>query len=230
MAEDKTLTPPYGVFATFKNGVEQLSQGVPNQIDRSVFPGMAWNAQNQIMIGFKFLELVDEDGKPTPALHDLAVPDEPKRKAQLAKLVRAKYADLFALDLMKTTPAELGQRVTEFYGITGDTREKAVRFFLAALAYLEIPISPLFGKSRAGNGGTPPSSRRRRNTTPRQRQVETPKPDDPSGTSRQIQLRSGGTLTVLASIDLFKLSQYDRNFVFALIDQLEKYEQDDPKP
>jgi len=229
--ETKAQTPPYGVFATLKNSIEQLAQGIPNQIDRSVFPGMAWNAQNQLMIGLRFLGLIDENGKPTSALHELAVTDEARRKAVLAGIVRVRYSDLFALDLMRTTPAELDQRVTEFYGITGDTREKAVRFFLSVLAYLDIPVSPLFSRTRSGSGSNGAPRRRRVTTRPRvdQQDVEADEDEDEqstptSGTSRTITLRSGGELTLSASIDLFRLNQADRKFVFALIDKLEEYE------
>ena len=47
------------------------------------------------------------------------------------------------------------------------------------------------------------------------------------GTSRAVSLQSGGTLRLSASIDLFKLSAADRNFVFGLIDKLEAYERGD---
>lgn len=48
-----------------------------------------------------------------------------------------------------------------------------------------------------------------------------------SGTSRTISLRSGGTLTVSATLDLFSLSPPDRKFVFEFIDKLESYESED---
>jgi hypothetical protein len=40
-----------------------------------------------------------------------------------------------------------------------------------------------------------------------------------------VQLKSGGSLTLAASIDLFSLSAEDRAFVFGLIDRLQDYEQ-----
>jgi hypothetical protein len=39
-----------------------------------------------------------------------------------------------------------------------------------------------------------------------------------------VTLKSGGTLTVTASMDVFKLSPADRTFVFSLIDKLSEYE------
>jgi hypothetical protein len=229
MAEEKRLSPPYGVFSTFKSSLERLAQGVPNQIDRSVFPGMAWNAQNQLMIGLRFLGLIDENGKPTQTLHKLAVADESKRKAHLDAIVRERYAPLFATDLMKTTPALLDQHVTEIYGVNGDTREKAVRFFLSVLAYLEIPVSPLFSKARSNSSGSG-TTRRRRVTRPRpvegsEEEDEQDEEEQPqSGESRSVALKSGGTLTLSASTKFVALSASDRKFVFDLFDQLAAYE------
>jgi hypothetical protein len=224
-------TPPYGVFATFKNSLEQLAQGIPNQIDRTVFPGMAWNAQNQLITALRFFGLIDENGKPTEKMHLLTVPNEDERKAQLGMLLRVHYAPLFALDLMKATPGQLDQCITEVYGATGDTRLKVVRFFLSALAYLDIPVSSLFGRTKVGPGGTN-GVRRRRTLKPRAEEPGdlVPKSDDKqiipaSGTARVVTLTSGGTLTISVSLDLLRLSAADRQFVFGLIDKLEEYEQ-----
>ena len=219
---------PYGVFATFMTAVGQLAQGVPNQIDRSVFPGMAWTAQTQLLSALRSLRLMSEDGKPTPRLHALAVTDEDKRKKALEQIVREHYAEIFELDLMKTTPAELDQRMTEAFDITGDTRKKAVRFFLAALDHLSIEVSPLFGKPRSrkrtGNG---PARRTRRRRTPASTSNQSPAQPDQGGTSRTIELRSGGTLTLSVSLDLLRVSSDDRTFVIGLVDKLDEYERSD---
>ena len=50
--------------------------------------------------------------------------------------------------------------------------------------------------------------------------------DQPApGTSRTVSLSSGGSLTVSATLDLFKLNPKDRAFVFDLIDKLAAYEE-----
>jgi hypothetical protein len=51
-----------------------------------------------------------------------------------------------------------------------------------------------------------------------------------SGTQRVVSLKSGGTLTLSASIDLFKMSSSDRTFVFGLIDKLDEYEKEPVDP
>ncbi len=70
----------------------------------------------------------------------------------------------------------------------------------------------------------PPSSRNTPLNQPPASSSEELEAPKPPGTSRTVSLASGGTLTISATLDLFSLSQKDRNFVFTLIDQLEEYE------
>ncbi len=51
-----------------------------------------------------------------------------------------------------------------------------------------------------------------------------PPASDAAGTSKVVNLKSGGTLRISATLDLFSLSPTDRTFVFSLIDKLEEYE------
>jgi len=207
--------------------MDNLAQGIPNRVDRSAFPGLAWGVQAQLLRGMKFLGLIDDDSNPTAALHAVAVSDEAARKEKLKVILRERYANLFALDLMKVTPAQLTEQMGVSYNVTGATRDKAVRFFLAAVEYVGIPVSRLF-KPKMGNGAAP-GRRRRAGRPPKSAAITGPEatgPDaaPPGGTTRVVKLKSGGTLTVLASLDLFSLSPADRTFVFELIDRLEQYE------
>lgn len=215
----------YVSWVTFKTAIEQLAQAIPNRIDRSVFQSLSGGVQAQLLAGFKFLGLIADDLKPTPALIELAVPDEALRKKALETILRSRYSELFALELTKTTPAQLAERMAQKYSVGGDTKEKAIRFFLAAITYLDIPISKLFKIPKArSNGG---STRRQRSVVSRQKLTsETPFPASPAtgGPARTVSLRGGGTLTVSATLDLFALTPEDRDFVFRLIDQLSAYE------
>ena len=221
-------TAAYVPWRTFQNTIAALAQHMPNRIDRTAFPGQSGGGQNQLLIAFKFFGLIDDDSKPTPALHALAVPDEGARKTAFRKLVEQKYADLFALNLVKTTPSEFAEQITKSYNVSGDTRLKATRFFLAAAAYLEIPVSPLLMRDKvAGNAGTTP--RRRRAARPQDAVVASHPPHTPvpvgGGESKTVTLKSGGTLTLSASVGFFSLSAADRSFVFSLVERLEEYEQ-----
>lgn len=216
----------YVPWATFSNALVQLAQGIPNRIDRSVFQGQSGSVQSQLLAGLRFLGLINDGGRPLPALYTVAVTDEAERKVALRKIIEEKYSALIALDLTKTTPHEFAERMGASYGVSGDTREKAIRFFLAAASYVGIPVSSYLSRDKspkAGNGGT---ARKRRPRAPKNEELPqaAPVPTADNGTSRTISLQSGGTLTVSATIDLFRMSAADRVFVFKLIDDLEKYE------
>jgi hypothetical protein len=50
--------------------------------------------------------------------------------------------------------------------LTGDTRLKATRFFLAALAYLDLQVSPLLLRDKTKSLGNGSATRRRRAPKP----------------------------------------------------------------
>jgi hypothetical protein len=223
---EKKAGAVYVSWATFKNALDQLSQAVPpNKVDRSVFPGIAWAIQNQLFTGMRFLGLIDQESKPTVELEQLARPDEAARKKKLSEILHQRYSDLFALDLKKTTPAELEQKMGEAYHISGDTRDKAVRFFLSAAEYAGIELSTYFSTKKA-NGQ--PAAKRVKTRRPKTTVTQPPGDSSPAmtaGTSKTtVQLKSGGSLSVSVTVDLFVLDSNDRRFVFELIDKLEEYE------
>lgn len=231
MADEKSeKAAVYVAWSTFKNALDSLAQGIPNRVDRSAFPGMAWGVQSQLLTGMKFLGLITEDHIPNPLLHGVAVLDETARKDKLRLILKERYTDLFALDLTKVTPAQLTEQMGTSYNVAGATRDKAVRFFLSAVEYVGVPVSRLFKPK--GNGTTP--GRRRRVGRPKTAAATGPEtiqePIAPTGgTSRTVKLKSGGTFTVSGSFDPFALIPEDRKFVFDMIDRLEQYDQGEAK-
>lgn len=230
IAEPKRPTAPYGAFSTMKrNAIEAFVEGVPERIDRSAFPGLAWNAITRLIGGLRFLGLIDDDGTPQPALHKLAVPDEAVRKTEMEKLLRTSYSEVFKLDLARTTPALLADTLGGAYNATGDTREKAVRFFLQAVVYVGVPVSTLLLRDQTRK----PTVRIKRRVTaakPAEAPLPTPSaPEASSGATRTIHLASGGRLTLTAAIDFLTLTPSDRAFVFELIDKLSTYAQENPR-
>jgi len=222
MAEaEKSNAAVYVSWKTFQNSIEQLSRGeLTNVIDKTVFTGMAFSVQNQLFTGMRFLGLIDDKNKPTADLAALTTEDEAARKQKLKEILQDRYAELFALNLKKTTPDELDKKMSEAYGVTGDTRDKAVRFFLGAVTYLGIEVSALLGGKKA-NGGTRSPGKKR---GPKKQPPFVSHTDMKSaGTSKTVRLQSGGMLTLSATLDLFSLNPEDRKFVFELIDKLEGY-------
>jgi hypothetical protein len=221
----------YVTFTTFKNTIEGFAQGVPNVIDRSAFTGQSWGVQSQLLAAFKFLGLMTDEGKPTPDLHELAVPDEAMRKKVLDRIIRTRYAKVFALDLTKATLNQVETEIGESYGVSGATREKALRFFFAALDYLAIPVGRFLKPKATTNSSTTATPRRRRpgsRKAPAESDDEA-EDDEPvprqAGTPKSVALKSGaGTVTVAVSMDPFALSAEDQAFVFDLINRLREYE------
>jgi len=205
---------PYVPFKTFLTAVDALEAGLPNQLDRSVWPSYSGAIQGQLLGAFRFLGLMDEGNCPTPALADL-VSKRGARRELLRGLIERHYRTLVALDLTRTSPRQLDDAMRQ-YGLSGATHKKAVSFFLQAAQFAAMPLSVLlkaktrtaaFGHKRAASAAAVSVS-------------ETAAPP----LSKTIRLRSGGTLTVSASLDLFSLAGEDRKLVFDLIDRLQEYE------
>jgi len=226
MAEpDKTSAAVYISWKTFQNAIEQLSKAeLPNVIDKTVFIGMSFSNQNQLFTGMRFLGLIDDKNRPTPDLEALATHDEAARKHKLKEIIQHRYAELFALNLKKTTPDELDKKMAESYGVTGATRDRAVRFFVGAAKYLNIEMSPLLAGKTAN--GAPRAAKKRAQRKQTFSSVGAPfNQGESTGTSKTVRLQSGGTLTLSATLDLFALNTEDRKFVFELIDKLNGYQQ-----
>jgi hypothetical protein len=201
---------PYVPFRTFLSALENLEAGLPNQIDRSLWPSLSGAVQGQLLAAFRFLALSDDSGSPTAALRELVASPE-ARKRGLRRVLEKGYPELIALDLTRTSPRQLEEAVRR-YGYTGATLRKAMSFFLQAAGYADLPLSVLLRK-KTRRGGL-------RRAAPRHA------PSRPAaGESRTLRLRSGGTLTLATDVKFLELSREDREFVFRLLDEMSAYEQ-----
>jgi hypothetical protein len=232
IGEDKKApTVPYLPFKTFLGTLDALdSHGMPNKIDRSVFPSQSGVMQGQIITTLRFFDLIDPHGTPSATLEKLAA-DKENRKELLKPLINKHYREVINLGLTKASPSQLDEAFDN-YGVTGDTKKKAKSFFIKAAQFIGLPLSALLTRKTRNASGT-----RRRRTTPRVQDEENGGGGDdnsrqqrtPTGTTKTIQLRSGGELTLSLSVNLFDLEGDERNFVFSLIDQIQDYERG-PKP
>ena len=217
----------YVSWTTFNNTIDTLADAIPNRIDKSVFGTLSGSIQGQLLTGLRFLGLITADGKPTETLRALAVKDEVERKKQISKILKASYPDLFALELAKATPDELREQMMKSYGVSGDTTDRAIRFFVSASEYAGIPLSALISKGKAAGNGT---SKRRRAPRPRKSQGSPAPPQtDAAGESKSVELASGTILTLSASRGFFSLDRSERTFVLELIDKLDEYAEKHPQ-
>jgi hypothetical protein len=220
--EPEIKAPPYLPLKTFFNALDSLKEGVPKKIDRGIWIRQSGANQAQIMIALRFFDLLDNSDSPTlPLLEQLAKADEAQRKKLFKPLVEKHYQSIISHDLTKMTPKMLDEAM-EGFGVNGDTRRKAITFFLQAAKYLELPLSPFLtekthvspskGKTKrskavASNGAAP--------------SLQAPAP---SGSTTSVTLKGGGTVTMVVTADVWKMPSDDRAFVLDLVDKIQGYE------
>jgi hypothetical protein len=228
--ETKKITPAaYLPFKTFLSSIEALEHGLPKRLDRTVWRSQSGNAQGQIMMALRFFGLLTDSDEPTPALHRL-VEGKDKRQEQIAALLRHSYRSILDADLTKMTPRMLEQAMEE-YNVTGDTRRKAVGFFLRAAKYADLPMHPLLlAQTRERS-----AIRKKRKVAPRTAasgvENSSPAPEDQSVSQsrRTIFLRGGGTVSLIIAADPFSLDTEDRQFLFELVDKIQGYKNNNPE-
>lgn len=212
---------PYLPFKTFMSALDNLNHGVPPIIDRSIWRTQPGGTQGQIMGALRFFNLIDDANKPTENLKRLVEKRE-HRQAAIRALLEWGYAKLIAGDLTKMTAKMLEDGI-EQYNVGGETKKKAVTFFLQAAKFADLPLSPYL---QAQIRATPGSRRRRK----KEDDGELPSDSTSNGAaisaggpSQTVELKSGGSVTITVSINPFDLEQADRTFVFDLIDKLKAY-------
>lgn len=224
----KALTAPYGAWETMKNALEAFSQGVPPRIDRSAFPGLSWNATTRLLNGMRFLGFIADDGTPQATFMLLATEAEELRKTHFSEVLMMRYPELFKLNLAVVTPAHLAETLGAAYNVAGDTREKAVRFFVGAATYAGLTLSPLLRERASRPVGTSRAKRSRVAGSVAirggQRDLAIVPTHGGSVSTRTVTLRSGGTLTLTTAVNFLEISAADRQFVFEINDKLAAYE------
>ncbi len=144
---DKESRPayPYTSFRTILNLLQRFEgdKGVPVRLDRGVLTGSE-GSKTQVLAGLKFLGLIGASGEALPILSELAL--KPLgRPAMVADLLRQHYATQVALGGKPSTQKQLEE---SFEGLDGDTRRKAVAFFLHAAKFAKLQVSPYFKTPR----------------------------------------------------------------------------------
>ena len=225
--QPKDFTPPYNVaWATFLNSVEKIAADLPNKMDRSYLGSMQGGMKSYLIGAFKGFGLIRDDLTVTDELRELATQPE-ARPERIAELLRRYYPKAVELGVTNATPGELDAVFGEMFPtISGQSRTKAIRFYLSACDYAGVQKSPLWKSPRAGAS----VSRRGRPRTGRNGS----EPDDgraglpqqPQGAIHSLRgfaLPSGATLTVSLSQDVLSLGRTERKFVMGIIDQIEEH-------
>jgi hypothetical protein len=219
ITESATVQVAYVPYRTFKSAIEMLEQhGLPNRIDRTLWPSFSGVIQSQLISAFRFLGLIKQDGTPTPELEAM-VHDKAGRKALLRARLKEAYPNLIKIDLPKATIGLFNDAMRK-YELSPETTKKASSFFLQAAKDSELPLSKhILDKTRAVRKRKPIPNR----------------PNDHSGSQivpvatgpvRTISLENSVTLSVATSADTFSMTKGDREFVSQLLDLLDRYEEE----
>ncbi len=238
----QAVAPPYISFNTFRTLLDWLkSEGGPLLFDRSF-----WHAKfsggtgTQLVAALRFLGLLDGD-RPLPDLESMATASVDERRFILAVVLKDSYSVVPFDELDRATPAML-RAWFRAYPIDGHTTRKAISFFINAAKEAELPMSNAIRKmaknkrqgpstgalirdknSDAGAANAARSSDQRPLTMPAGSQGRSGGRGTVPRSQTSIRLESGGTVTVDLALDLFELSERDRQFVLELIDLTRGY-------
>jgi hypothetical protein len=221
----KGFTPPYNLaFSTFNNFLAKADpETLPPKIDRSYLDSMAGNVQTYLMAALRSFELIEPDRTVTPELKELTKnPDG--RPALIAELLNRFYPEIVELGKNNATAGQLDEAFRKF-GLAGNTIRKATTFYLHAAQYASVPLSVHWTVRKAGSGHRDETATKRRGKPPGKPAAQGQQVGrTPVGDTRGLTLRSGGTVTLTVSVNLFDLSREDRAFVLKLIDEMSDYD------
>jgi hypothetical protein len=214
----------YLPFKTFLSAIEALEHGIPKKIDRTIWRTQAYVVQTQIIMALRFLGLLDNEDNPTPKLHQL-VENKDDRKRVLHTILEDAYRRLVDLDLTKTTPKMLDDEMDK-YSVSGDTKKKAVRFFLQAAKYVEMPMHPLLQSQVRNSNG--PRKKRTTNKTGVSLAVSgiagsVNGPGERPTSTQAAGMSNGGKIVLQVFGDPFALPSEERNLIFELVDKVREH-------
>lgn len=229
----KQVIAPYLSHKTFNNFIDGLRTGVPARIDRSVMSSLSGTAQAHLLHALRYLGLIEQDGTPTDSLNALATAQDAEKQRILKEILTKSYPFVMnaGIDLERCT----GKQIEEAFATTGassETLRKSLTFFLATAKQAGLKLSPHIKRARsrprqAGQRGRGAAGARGGAQAAAAEQPPpplTPPPPQPTGTTKTIQLKTGGSLTLSLAVNILELKGKDREFVFKLVDDLDAYE------
>jgi hypothetical protein len=154
MTASGSQAPVYVPYATLISALDALrAHGIPRtgKIDKTIWDSQSGTIQAQLMLGFRFLGLIDEQRNATPVLQPLVQATGEDRKVLLRKLIEEKYHHILSLDLTSISQGQLDEAFRAFE-ISGSTLTRATRFFVKACVELGIPIAKRFSERSKPTG------------------------------------------------------------------------------
>ena len=215
------FVPPYVSWTTLINLLNKLGEGaLPNRIDKGLLDTYSGATQAQVLSTMRGLDMIGDNGKIQPRLIRL-VNEPDQRKGVWREILDQYYHEQMKLAEQNATAQQLWESFQK-YEFKGSTLRKAIVFYLKAVEFAEAPTSQFFKapkaqQSKSGN---------------RKTKIAQPKPDtfdvNEAETSdidfQKLTLPSGGSFRFSIDVDLYRLSEQEREFIFGLIDQIRDFE------
>lgn len=241
-APNTVALPPYLPFATFQAAIQNLrTHGLPDKLDKTAWDSRSGGEQKMIIGAFRFLSLIDTGDNVQTILHRLVDTQENSddEKILIQTLLQTAYPSVFRINL-KTASMGAVEGAIGALGVSGTTRDRAVRFFIKASQHCGIELSSRLTmgiRSRTSGMGTsedadaseaigsPISTRPRRR---RRMSSDDDAPEDrgdiPTNAVKTISLNVG-ELTLSGTFNPFELEGPERKLVYDIIDLMKKHQQ-----
>jgi hypothetical protein len=150
--------PPYISYRTFHNFLEGLQQQMPARIDRSYWGDMlSGSTGTQLMAALRFLDLIDEYGRPTDRLKPLVSAKGDQRNNILREIASTSFDFVLdgELDPLNATYSQLEEIFNDKYQLTGQLSRKCLKFFIELSNNAGINLSPFITRRfRSGYSAT----------------------------------------------------------------------------
>ncbi len=158
------LAPPYFAWNAFLSILQRMAtEEPPTRIDKSYLETQSGAMQTAILAGLRWLGLIDEGGRLTEAFKTLVQVDDAQRKQAVSDLLCSRYRVIVEMGTTNATQLELEEAFKAQFDTQGETRRKAVAFYLKAAQYAGLPVSRQWKTPRT----TAPRSGRRKATSKR---------------------------------------------------------------
>ena len=212
MADDARACAPYVPFPLFEAAAEEMGRAMPPRVDRHALPDLSRTDRSRIVVAFRFLGLTDAANVPGQALARWGA-DPAARPALMREILEDRYASVLALAPAAAPPARMRDEIGKM-GVSGDTRKRAVWFFLDAARFAGLRLPPEWERGRTRRER--PDDRPANGTSP-----APPPPAPPRESERTVDLGAAGTVTLRADVDLVALDPGDREWLFGLLDGMD---------
>lgn len=200
--------PPYLAFQTFLAFLMELSaKPLPPQIDRSIMSSKSGTDQANLFAALKFFNLIDDNYVVQEGLKAFVSADDASRKTAVTAMLAGRYPRQLEVSGQNGTEKLLLDSFETDFGYTGDTRRKAMTFFLHAARWAGMTLSPHFPVTRMGSGR--PATNPRKKTTKKPNgtgsQNGAKPPDHGPGERVVVSLGEAGTVEVNVQVQWLEL-------------------------